>query len=253
MEEYNIYFAGKAPESNISETQLKQNLMQLFKADASKIEKLMQASKAVLIKKQLSKQQAEKYQQVLKHAGARCIVKRIASKTEAPDVNTPKSDATTDQQSSINSALAGLMNYNQAVQPKSQNIDEKPQINDNQSSEGFILLPPNTGSLEEFARQEQFDLPDLSQYRICEPQSLEEFAVRKPAVEIRDISYMDITDMNDRPLSDQSPKPQPIEVPDISHLQMSEPNQGSLEAYSQRKADFPLDKIPDLPLAEQEY
>ena len=272
MTHYNIYFTGKSRDG-VSKTQLQQNLIRLFKIDVSKIQALF-CGKPVIIKKNLPKAQLHKYCQALQKAGARIVVKEIKPVSVPTTPNTtldktqPPPSSNTQENSNnngfANPGLANLVNFNQvtgaSTQPtptqtptNTQSIQSTPPVQysptASQSSDDKLLLPANSGSLEEFSRQNKtFEMPDVSAYQTEQEFDLSEFSPKKTPLELPDISYMDITDQNDRPLSDQSKKPKPVELPDISHLDMSLPEQGSLEEFSQPHPDFDLQAIADLPL-----
>jgi len=62
---------------------------------------------------------------------------------------------------------------------------------------------------------------------------------------------MDITDQNDRPLSDQNIKPQTVELPDIDQLTMSQPESGSLEEFKERPEPLDTTNFSDLKLEDE--
>ena len=280
MKYYSIYFTGQAHE-HVTIAQLKINLSKLFKMDLAKIEQLF-TGKAVVIKKGLNLEEAKKYHQALTKAGAKVIVKEIANHIEPSAYKEPsanikpsaKSETNKEtekdkvqQQNSqpenaqLNSALAGLINYNQnntplqnqpnvENQPASPNLETETET-EPETEQALTRSPPNAGSLEEFStRNTEFTTPDLSAYSISDKDSgsLEEFAEKVIAVEIADISYMDITDQNDRPLSDQSVKAKPVELPDIEQLSLVEANTGSLEEFAVHADDFDTSNFSDIKL-----
>ncbi|MFK5984944.1 MAG: hypothetical protein QM479_05920 [Pseudomonadota bacterium] len=161
--------------------------------------------------------------------------------TNAATNNAATNAATNSEQ--MSSGLAGLINYNQSI--------EESQIKDPDEEEGWTLIPLHSGSLEEFSTQNKdFELPDLSDYSLSEAGigSLQEYAPRVVPVEIRDTSYMDITDKNDRPLSDQDIQQTATQLPDIQDLNMSDSETGDFEEFVEKIADFDLESIPEFEL-----
>lgn len=88
---YDIFFRGEAlPEEDVN--QVKQHFAKLFKANDAKLAQLF-SGKVITLKKQLSKEEALKYQQLFKKAGAKIYIKQSAS--AQPKQATPTKPATT--------------------------------------------------------------------------------------------------------------------------------------------------------------
>ena len=86
---YDIYFQGEALEGFEIDL-VKQNMAKLFQANAQTLTALF-SGKTVLLKKDLSKDDALKYQTLLKKAGARIVIKarRIEGPVSAPAAAPP--------------------------------------------------------------------------------------------------------------------------------------------------------------------
>jgi|GEM_PF-1777955 len=288
MKQYTIYFSGQAIEG-FSIAQVKQNLAKIFKLDNTKIARLF-TNKPVIIKKNLSAEQAKKYQTALLKAGAKIQIKQAeitkdnlspTEKKEPSAVSQPIPATTNSKTNDLSAGLAGLMNYNQHAQANSSTEKSSEQTSTEQpsskklnqaieaptetnadippktpeTSEGISVAPANTGSLEEFMiKSDDFEEPDLSEYSMSEANtgSLEEYAAKVVPIELPDIAYMDITDKNNRPLSDQSPKPKTVPLPDIDNLTMAEAESGDLTEFNEEKEAVELPDIDNISMAEAE-
>jgi hypothetical protein len=234
---YTIFFTGEAQE-NITSDQLKINLSKLFKTDLSKIEKMF-VGKPVSVKKNVTIDIAKKYQQAMINAGAKVYVKANKIQVDKVQVNKVSPPLEKPVSEQISSGLAGLISYNKNI--------EEGVVSDNS------LLSASTESLEEFSDHEvNFHMPDLEAYSMSEADegSLEEYTKDVVSQEINDISYLDITDKNDRPLSDQERINNPVEIPNTEHLEMSQAEQGSLEEFAEEVEEFDDSKLPKMELQD---
>lgn len=89
---YDIYFQGEALEG-FDINLVKQNMAKLFQANAQTLTALF-SGKTVLLKKDLSKDDALKYQTLLKKAGARIVIKARRIETPAPAAGTATAAST---------------------------------------------------------------------------------------------------------------------------------------------------------------
>jgi len=255
MKNYTIFFLGE-PIENVSIEELKVNLMRLFKMDERGVEKLF-TGKPVIIKKNLPEEKARSYESALKKAGAKVVLKeQVKVKTTPAPVSKPVSET----QPSINSALTQLTSYNDSSPQQSidtvANEQEKTvvseevnnKLSDNQNSlenvvrvenseddsNKLTMLPPNSGSLEEFSHHEVADLPEIDHLSMSEPEQgdLEEFARKFESVDIPDISELDCVDNEQLVFEEQEIPEKQI---DIGHISMSDANSGSLEEFAKHE------------------
>jgi hypothetical protein len=272
MKKYAIFFTGEAQE-NITIDQLKINLSKLFKTEQSKLEKIF-IGKAVCVKKNVTIEVAKKYQQAMINAGAKVFVKAIAIE---------KVKQNSDQ---ISSGLAGLINYNKNTEENSASSSTlssdavEKQVNQDEAIDNSIMSA-STESLEEFTQQVDnyqmpdlskfslssdkdssfeafdepdvnFEMPDLDAYSLSEVNqgSFAQYTKKVVAKEIQDISYMDITDQTDRPLSDQDIIKSPVKIPNTGHLLLSQAEQGSLEEFTPESETFDASNLSKLELQD---
>jgi len=102
---YDIYFQGEALEG-LDLTLVKQNMGKLFQANAQTLAALF-SGKTVLLKKDLSKDDALKYQTLLKKAGAKIVIKARRIDAPATSTTTPTQPAPQQQVAAKPAAATG--------------------------------------------------------------------------------------------------------------------------------------------------
>lgn len=132
---YDIYFRGEIADGQNLAT-VKTSLAKIFQADDKKIAALF-SGKTCLLKKEIDKEAALKYQTILKKAGAKIIIK--TSQTQSPAADTSPNDSLQNKQPSLKERLAA-MEQSEAERPAAAKEEEVP--------EGLYLTPVGSNLLK---------------------------------------------------------------------------------------------------------
>lgn len=188
-ERYNIYFAGQVLEGRDTAS-VRDAMGKLFKADAATLDKLF-SGKAQLLKRECDKATALKYKQAMEKAGAKPLIKRIATAeaaAPAPEESRPLTAA-----ERIAAVAAGRDPDSPAdAQPPSGDTSEE--AAEEEVPEGLYLCAPGADLLRPEER-------------------------KQPGTVAIDTSSLDIDASGGR-LSEPAPTPPP--APDTAHMTMGE-------------------------------
>lgn len=248
---YDLIFQGQMIDSasldSSSLQQRKNNIVRLFNADAEKASRLF-SGKPIVIKKDITKETAEKYVSVLKKAGALIHAveiqvigqknyttdnssseERLSNKnqinTASPVSATPSDDSSSSSSLGLSAGLSALLNYNQHVQQTaSESGTVLSSTNDSADAEQELNLAPIGTDFSDLKKNiEAVKIADIGHISLAESHtgSLQEFTEKATPVKIPDISSLSMSEAQQGTLEGIENKQDPVELPDISHLKYS--------------------------------
>lgn len=214
IELYDVYFSGAIMEDQDA-AQVKERVGQIFKAKGEQLERLF-SGKPIRIKAGVDLDTAVKYRVTFRDAGALVDIKPSDSSAEPPK----KAPA-------------------QAA-PAKEPQPQAPQTAVSPDEEAPTLLPPNTGSLIDCAKEvTPAPIPDISGLDMDQPGTVLDEHEPPPPAEFNTEGLSASTGS----LEDCRQEVEPAEIPDISGLTATEPNTGSLEDCRQEVEPA---EIPDI-------
>jgi hypothetical protein len=226
---YDIYFAGEIVKG-AELAKVKPQVGKLFKVNAAQLEKLF-SGKPVRIKAGIDEDTASKYRAALRKVGA---VIEIREKAEAKAQPAPKPNRATFQTDdspppqakpaqatpSAPSAPGGL----EAISEYGE-LEELPESRAHSvaAPSGTLdldVLPPRTGSLEEFAEEEvPLPLPDIDDIPLGDTGEILDQTPPPPPADI-DTSELSAAPANSGSLEDCAIEETPLPIPDTSRLEV---------------------------------
>jgi hypothetical protein len=183
---FDIFFSGKIIEGH-DPAEVKERIRRIFNAQDDQLQRLF-SGEPVRIKGGADEEEASKYRVKFRDAGALVEIK-LAQK------------AATDGDPAATPAVA-----------ETSTADEK--------DDGLTLLPPNTGSLIDCAREvEPQEIPDISSLALSPEGTLIDESEQAPPADI-DTSELTVGPAQSGTLEDCQQPVEPYPIPDISDLQM---------------------------------
>jgi hypothetical protein len=150
---YDIYFQGEALEG-FDLTLVKQNMGKLFQANAQTLAALF-SGKTVLLKKDLSKDDALKYQTLLKKAGAKIVIKARRIDAPATSTTTPTQPAPQQQVAAKPAAATGSVPARESSPGPTPTAPLTPTVSPSTgSTPSWSLSPPGSELLKPEERHE---------------------------------------------------------------------------------------------------
>lgn len=238
---FDIYFSGEIVKGH-DLTQVKPQLGKLFKVNPQQLERLF-SGKPVRIKAGIDKETATKYYAAIHKIGAVIEVRPCAPPSAPPSTAQPPT-APPPAAAATKPRTAPPPRQQQAAEEKEEEaaatitipasmsasadygtLEELPgdrihTVRPPQKIPSFQVAPPRTGSLEEFAPEEEsFDLPDLSALPLAPEGSLLDQTPPAPAATI-DTSKLSAAPANSGSLEEYAEKEIPLPLPDISQLKL---------------------------------
>ena len=200
---YDIYFRGEIAEGQDLSV-VKANLAKIFQADENKIASLF-SGKACLLKKEIDKETALKYQTALKKAGAKIIIKTSQAQNATP---TPQTTA----KPSLKERLAA-MEQSETEKPATPTEEEVP--------EGLYLVPVGGNLLKPSEQKEAETIEvDTSAINLRDADYVPP-EIDQPVIAAPDISGISVADAGEDLLIEKSLEID-LPFPDISQLDIDE-------------------------------
>ena len=208
---YDIYFRGEIADGQNLAT-VKANLAKIFQADEKKIATLF-SGKTCLLKKEIDKEAALKYQTILKKAGAKIIIKtsQARSSTSSPAPSPTPANSPQSKQPSLKERLAAM------EQEEAEAGEEK----EEEIPEGLYLVPVGSNLLKP-SEQKEPETADIDTSAIdlrapdYEPPEVEKIPVPAP-----DISGISVADAGEDLLIEKALEID-LPFPDIAQLDIDE-------------------------------
>ncbi len=196
---FDILFHGQIMEGR-DPAAVKGEIGKLFKADAEKVERLF-SGKAICIKSGVDQETAARYRTAIRNAGALVEIRPAAQSQEAEEREAAPAEA---------------------KQPAA----ESPRPED----EDMVLLPPNTGSLIDCAKEvTPRPIPDTSSISLAPEGTTIDERDETPAADI-DTSELTLNPPHSGSLEDCARPVEPTPIPDISNMELEEQEQVSEKA-----------------------
>jgi hypothetical protein len=189
IQQFDIYFSGQILEGQ-DPAEVRERIRRLFNAQDDQLQRLF-SGEAVRIKGGVDEEEASKYRLAFREAGALLEI-RVA---EAAAASSPTPAAETRAQES------------------------------DKDSGNLTLLPPNTGSLIDYAPEiEPREIPDISSMTLAPEGSTIDESEEPPAADI-DTGNLTASPAQSGSLEDCQQPVEPYPIPDISNLQIEQPEE----------------------------
>ena len=243
MAHYDLVFQGQIVDGT-SLDEVKSNVARLFKADTAKIAALF-SGKPIVIKKNLDTESAKKYLAVLKKAGAVIKAVKVEEAETAEESNSNHINS-----GHLNAGLSSLVNYNAHASTQAPQTESEPAAE--VSTGGLQLAPVNSGTLTQEKPVEAIEIPDISHLDMSDAQtgSLEEFAAKTEPVELPNIENLTMSDADSGCMEEFTPYVEPAKIPDTSALNIAEQDDTPLSDASSKPDAVEIPDISGLSMSE---
>lgn len=234
MKDFDIYFFGQViPGNELAD--VKAALMQKFKLNESKID-LLFSGKGVLIKANINVEQASKYRESFRSAGAIVDIVPTGQKPTAPKIDTtPKPQGLRlmplgvdlgpgrPEQTNLNPKISEPSDLK--LSPVSPMPEAEPPIPLHFDTSAMTLGAAEQGSLEDCAMEKPPVLiPDISTISLSAPGTNMDSGSTPAAAVIPTTSHLNMMPANTGSLADCVLEKPPVVIPDISQMQLTEPS-----------------------------